>query len=75
MDTDLTAELSRHIEQLPFEVEEPGPVLLHCDTLQGGEPLQDLPQPLFYLLGLNGSLRDGVTVEIMIPAVRPLVIS
>ena len=75
MDTDLTTELSRHIEQLPFQVEEPGPVLLHCHTLQGGEPLHDLPQPLLHLLGLDGSLGDGVTVEIMIPAVRPLVMS
>ena len=66
---DLTAEFSRHIEQLPFQVEEPGPVLLHCDTLQGGEGLEDLFQPLLHLLGLDGGLGDGVTVEIMIPAV------
>ena len=75
MDTDLTTELSCHIEQLPFQVEEPGPVLLHGDRLQPVELLQDLLQPLLHLLGFDGSLGDGVTVEIMIPAVPPLVIS
>ena len=72
MTTDLTAKLPRHIEQLPFKIEEPGPVLLHGDRLQPGELLQDLLQPLLHLLRLDGGLGDGASIEIMIPAVQPL---
>ena len=66
--TDLTAKLSRHIEQLPLQVEEPGPVLLHGASLEGAELLQDLLQPLRHLLRLDGGFGDGAAVEIMIPA-------
>ena len=72
--TDLTAKLSRHIEQLPLQVEEPGPVLLHGASLEGAELLQDLLQPLSHLLRLDGGLGDGAAVEIMIPAVQNWII-
>ena len=68
--TDLTAKLSRDVEQFSLQVEEPGPVLLHGVSLLGAELLQDLLESLRDLLRLDGGLGDGATVEIMIPAVR-----